>query len=127
MTISEKAVARDFRAEISAGGCSDNQGCGVVKICMCALAEEMADEIDRLRALSLHKHDLVAVNPSTLRKLLERVADVARAHLCSYDRTNKTYPFDDDIWRSRDPDGFDLYAELRAALPPVIVADKDPT
>ena len=29
--------------------CKPNQGCGVMTICMCGVAEDMADEIERLR------------------------------------------------------------------------------
>ena len=37
----------DYKAIIERDGCEI--GCGHSKICMCALAEDMADEIERLR------------------------------------------------------------------------------
>ncbi len=37
----------DYKAIIERDGCET--GCGHSKICMCALAEDMADEIERLR------------------------------------------------------------------------------
>jgi hypothetical protein len=42
----------DYKAIIERDGCET--GCGHSKICMCALAEDMADEIERLR-VALHQ------------------------------------------------------------------------
>lgn len=39
----------DYRAMIEEHSCKPNQGCGVMTICMCGVAEDMADEIERLR------------------------------------------------------------------------------
>ena len=39
----------DYRAMIKEHSCKPNQGCGVMTICMCGVAEDMADEIERLR------------------------------------------------------------------------------
>ena len=40
----------DYKAMIEEHSCKPNQGCGVMTICMCGVAEDMADEIERLRA-----------------------------------------------------------------------------
>jgi len=39
----------DYKAMIEEHSCKPNQGCGVMTICMCGVAEDMADEIERLR------------------------------------------------------------------------------
>lgn len=39
----------DYKALIEEHSCKPNQGCGVMTICMCGVAEDMADEIERLR------------------------------------------------------------------------------
>lgn len=39
----------DYKKIIKEHFCKTNQGCGGAATCMCALAEDMADEIDRLR------------------------------------------------------------------------------
>lgn len=39
----------DYKAMIQEHSCKPNQGCGVMTICMCGVAEDMADEIERLR------------------------------------------------------------------------------
>lgn len=39
----------DYRAMIEEHSCKPNQGCGVMTICMCGVAEDMANEIERLR------------------------------------------------------------------------------
>ena len=44
-------MTTDYRAMIKEHSCKPNQGCGVMTICMCGVAEDMADEIERLRAL----------------------------------------------------------------------------
>lgn len=41
---------RDFDAILSAGECKKNFGCGTMTSCVCALAGEMVDEIESLRA-----------------------------------------------------------------------------
>ena len=40
----------DYRQIVNDHSCQENQGCGTATMCMCALAEDMADEIERLRA-----------------------------------------------------------------------------
>ena len=44
----------DYKAMIEEHSCKPNQGCGVMTICMCGVAEDMADEIERLRE-ALHE------------------------------------------------------------------------
>lgn len=39
----------DYKKMIAEHSCKPNQGCGVMTICMCGVAEDMADEIERLR------------------------------------------------------------------------------
>ena len=39
----------DYRAMIEKHSCKPNQGCGVMTICMCGVAEDMAGEIELLR------------------------------------------------------------------------------
>lgn len=46
----------DYKKMIAEHSCKPNQGCGVMTICMCGVAEDMADEIERLReALRLYQ------------------------------------------------------------------------
>ena len=44
----------DYKAMIEEHSCKPNQGCGVMTICMCGVAEDMADEIERLRETLRH-------------------------------------------------------------------------
>ena len=39
----------DWKQAVTNGSCKENEGCGTASTCMCALAEDMADEIERLR------------------------------------------------------------------------------
>ncbi len=39
----------DYRKVIEEHSCKTNQGCGAATTCVCVLAEDMADEIERLR------------------------------------------------------------------------------
>ena len=39
----------EYRKIIEKHSCKANQGCGAATTCMCALAEDMSDEIKRLR------------------------------------------------------------------------------
>jgi hypothetical protein len=39
----------DYKKIIEEHSCKPNQGCGAAATCMCALAQDMAYEIDRLR------------------------------------------------------------------------------
>jgi hypothetical protein len=39
----------DYKKIVEECSCKPNQGCGAAATCMCALAEDMAYEIDRLR------------------------------------------------------------------------------
>lgn len=58
----------------------------------------------------------VQVKATTLQRLLERVRDTAKPVHSVYDRKNKTYLFDDAMWKQCDPYEFKLYDELRRAL-----------
>ena len=44
----------DYKKMIAEHSCKPNQGCGVMTICMCGVAEDMADEIERLREALRH-------------------------------------------------------------------------
>lgn len=39
----------DYKDIVEKHSCKPNQGCGTATTCMCGLAEDMADEIERLR------------------------------------------------------------------------------
>ena len=41
---------RNFRTELQEGECKKNHGCNVASTCMCALAEDAIDEVERLRS-----------------------------------------------------------------------------
>lgn len=51
---------RDYRKELDSGCCKPNHGCNAHSICMCDLAEDAIDEIDRYRAYARHERDIGA-------------------------------------------------------------------
>lgn len=40
----------DYRAMLESGRCTDNHGCNIATTCMCALAEDLVEDNERLRA-----------------------------------------------------------------------------
>lgn len=58
----------------------------------------------------------VLVDAKTLRALLDRVYDAARATHAGYDRKTGTYPWNSAIYKKSDPYEFKLYEKLRTAL-----------
>lgn len=72
----------DFRKILEEGSCEKNHGCNVATTCMCALAEDAIDEIDRLRA-ALQK---IASGPVTPGKEHDSALALARDIIhCSQD------------------------------------------
>ena len=63
----------DYKKMIAEHSCKPNQGCGVMTICMCGVAEDMADEIERLRE-ALKQAGLYAWQGDTF-----KIMDIARA------------------------------------------------
>lgn len=68
----------DYKAMIEQHSCKPNQGCGVMTICMCGVAEDMADEIERLRMLNAMtevSHNQLASQIERLRIALEYIVE----------------------------------------------------
>ena len=88
----------DYKKMIAEHSCKPNQGCGVMTICMCGVAEDMADEIERLR--------------ETLRRIRTAIFDakpeVLTDTLWMHDRLGETVvdcidnALDDNDWEVRD-------------------------
>ena len=74
----------DYKAMIEEHSCKPNQGCGVMTICMCGVAEDMADEIERLRDV-LHRlaelDEFACGKPQTIEEVMNYTQFVARAAL----------------------------------------------
>ena len=68
----------DYKAMIEEHSCKPNQGCGVMTICMCGVAEDMADEIERLRGALLRTNDHAGAMADQARKL-HRVEIIVQA------------------------------------------------
>jgi hypothetical protein len=72
----------DYKAMIEEHSCKPNQGCGVMTICMCGVAEDMADEIERLREAlrEIAKTDIQTWAKTAFEKcdwsIVERIAEV---------------------------------------------------
>lgn len=66
----------DYKKMIAEHSCKPNQGCGVMTICMCGVAEDMADEIERLREAlrKIAKSQLSDSEQAFLFKMLARAA-----------------------------------------------------
>lgn len=66
----------DYRKVIEEHSCKPSQGCGTATTCMCALAEDMAEEIERLREAL---RDIIAIPNSEAAQGIMKV--IARAAL----------------------------------------------